>query len=88
MPTKLPPADLDGALAAMSAEALREVITVRELPTEVVLGRRQGLPGRRVANLDNVLTIPRQRLNRLMGACDSEKLAELNEAIKEAFDVR
>jgi mRNA interferase MazF len=41
--------------------------TIRQLPTEVVLGRRQGLPVRCVANLDNVLTVPRQRLKQLMG---------------------
>jgi mRNA interferase MazF len=61
--------------------------TVRQLPTEVVLGRRQGLPVRCVANLDNVLTVPRQRLKRQMGACDAGKIAELNQAIKAAFDV-
>jgi mRNA interferase MazF len=61
--------------------------TVRQLPTEVVLGRRQGLPVRCVANLDNVLTVPRPRLQRLMGACDGDKVAELNQAIKAAFDV-
>jgi len=41
--------------------------TVRQLPTEVVLGRRQGLPVPCVANLDNILTVPRHRLKRLMG---------------------
>jgi len=40
--------------------------TVRQLPTEVVLGRRQGLPVPSVANLDNILTVPRHRLKRLM----------------------
>jgi mRNA-degrading endonuclease toxin of MazEF toxin-antitoxin module len=48
---------------------------------------RQGLPVRCVANLDNVLTVPRQRLKRLMEACDVDKMAELNPAIKAAFDV-
>lgn len=62
--------------------------SVRGLPTEVVLGRRQGLPVRCVANLDNILTVPRNRLTRLMGACDSAKVAELNQAIKAALDVR
>jgi mRNA interferase MazF len=56
--------------------------TVRQLPTEVALGRRQGLPVRCVANLDNILTIPR-----LMGACDAGKVEELNQAIKAALDV-
>ena len=61
--------------------------TVRQLPTEVVLGRRQGLPVRWVASLDNIITVPRHRLKRLMGACDAAKIAELNQAIKAAFDV-
>jgi mRNA interferase MazF len=61
--------------------------TVREIPTEVVLGRKQGLPLRCVANLDNILTVPRDRLKRLMGACDAPKVEELNQAIKAALDV-
>lgn len=61
--------------------------TIRQLPTEVVLGRRQGLPVTCVANLDNLLTIPRNRLKRLMGACDGSKITELNHAIKAALDV-
>jgi mRNA interferase MazF len=59
--------------------------TVRQLPTEVVLGRRQGLPVSCVANLDNILTVPRQRLKRLMGACDAGKIEELNQAFKAAL---
>ena len=62
--------------------------TVRDLPTEVLLGRRQGLPVSCVANLDNILTVPWQRLKRLMGACDASKIEELNQAIKTALDVR
>lgn len=34
--------------------------TIRELPSEVVLGRRPGLPMRCVANLDNILTEPKR----------------------------
>ena len=62
--------------------------TARRLPTEVVLGRRQGLPDPCVANFDNILTVPRQRLKSLMGACDASKVEELNQAIKAALDVR
>ena len=61
--------------------------TVRGLPSEVVLGRRQGLPLRCVANLDNILTVPRDRFSRLMGACDAAKVEELNQAIKAALGV-
>ena len=38
--------------------------------------------------LDNILTVPRHRLKRLMGACDAGKIEELNQAIKIALDVR
>ena len=61
--------------------------TIRRLPTEVELGRRQGLPVRCVANLDNLLTVPRTRLSRLMGSLDAEKVAELNQALCTALDL-
>jgi len=61
--------------------------TVRGVPTEVVLSRPQGLPARCVANLDNILTVPRHRLKRLMGACDAPKVKELNQAIRAALDI-
>jgi mRNA-degrading endonuclease toxin of MazEF toxin-antitoxin module len=40
--------------------------TIRQLPTEVALGRRQGLPLSFIANLDNLLTVSRHRSTRLM----------------------
>jgi mRNA interferase MazF len=55
--------------------------TVRGVPTEVPLGRRQGLPTRCVANLDNFLTVPQIRLKRLMGACDALRLPLPAEAL-------
>jgi mRNA-degrading endonuclease toxin of MazEF toxin-antitoxin module len=61
--------------------------TIRDLPTEVVLGRPQGLPLRCVANLDNILTIPRDRFRRLAGACDLTKLDELDRALCLALGV-
>lgn len=61
--------------------------TARDLPTEISLGRRQGLPVRCVANLDSLLTVPRARLTRLMGACDAQKLEELNAALKTALEI-
>jgi mRNA interferase MazF len=61
--------------------------TSRQIPTEVELGRRQGLPVRCVANLDNLLTVPRARLVRLMGALDREKTTALNQALCTALDL-
>ena len=61
--------------------------TVRGLPTEVRLGKKQGLPIASVANLDNILTVPRARLIKRMGACDAGKLIELSQAVRIAFDL-
>lgn len=61
--------------------------TVRGLDTEVVVGRREGLPRRCIVNLDNILTVPRERLTRLMGALARERIAELNRAIKVSLGI-
>jgi mRNA interferase MazF len=60
--------------------------TIRGLRTEVPLGRHQGLPIESVANFDNLLTVPRDRLVRRMGACDETKIEEVNRALKFALD--
>ena len=59
--------------------------TVRGMPTEVRLGRREGLPMPSVANLDNILTVPRARLIRHMGACSRQKISEIDAALKVAL---
>ncbi len=61
--------------------------TIRGLETEVSLGRREGLPCPCVANLDNILTIPRSRLQRQMGALTQEKIEELDRAIVHSLGV-
>jgi mRNA-degrading endonuclease toxin of MazEF toxin-antitoxin module len=40
-----------------------------------------------VVNLDNILTVPRGRLVKRMGVCDTGKLDELGQAIRVAFDL-
>lgn len=78
----------DAALPTIGAVVVAIVTrTTRNLPTEVSLGRRQGLPVSCVANLDNLLTVPRARLSRLIGACDAAKVTEINAAIRVALDV-
>ncbi len=61
--------------------------TVRELPTEVRVGRQEGLPRPCVVNLDNILTIPKARLTRQLGALSQDKVDQLNRAIRTALDV-
>ena len=61
--------------------------TVRELPTEVRVGSQEGLPRPCVVNLDNILTIPKARLTRQLGALSQDKVEQLNQAIKTALDI-
>lgn len=61
--------------------------TIRGLQIEVSLGRREGLPRPCVANLDNILTIPRDRLKRQIGALPRAKVEELDRAIVYALGV-
>ncbi len=42
--------------------------TIRTIPVEVRVGRREGLPSACVANLDNVRTVARQSLDSRAGA--------------------
>ncbi len=61
--------------------------TIRNLPTEVRLGRKEGLPRPCVVNLDNLLTVPKRRLARLMGPLGSAKTDELNRALKLSLEL-
>ena len=62
--------------------------TIRNLPSEVILSRQEGLPVRSVASMDNLVTVPRARLTRLIGSCAAAKLAEIDAAIRFALDVK
>lgn len=61
--------------------------TIRGLPTEVRLGAQEGLPEPCVANFDNLLTLPRERLVRLLGACNAEELQEVDAALVKALGI-
>ena len=59
--------------------------TVRNIPTEVPLGSREGLPKRCVANCDNIRTVPRDRLIRRVGVLAAERTVELKRALGRAL---
>ncbi len=54
---------------------------IRRIPTEVALGRADGLPRRFVANLDTVTTIPKRALTKRLTALAPEKLAAVERAL-------
>ncbi len=59
--------------------------TVRGIPTEVRLGPADGLPKAGAANADEIVTIPRDLLDRRVSALNQAKLSELDEAIRFAL---
>jgi mRNA interferase MazF len=58
---------------------------VRGIPTEVRLGKRDGLPRACVANADELVTVPRDLLGERIAGLARAKLAELDEALRFAL---
>jgi mRNA interferase MazF len=61
--------------------------TIRSIATEVVLGRRDGLPQRCVANADNVATIPKTWLDVRIGSLAPDRVAALDQALRFALQL-
>lgn len=55
--------------------------TVRSIPVEVGLGRREGLPSVCVANLDNIRTVARQWLDSRAGCLPASRQREVKRAL-------
>jgi mRNA interferase MazF len=61
--------------------------TIRDLPTEVLLGQSHGLARECVVNCDNLFTLPKTVLGRFRGSLAPEEVHELNGALKIALDL-
>src|SRR5262252_1610908 len=79
-------------LSRNEAYAVRELVTVapittrvRRIPTEVELGRRDGLPKRCVANLDTITTIPKRTLTAQIARLVPKKVAAVDAALRFAL---
>jgi mRNA-degrading endonuclease toxin of MazEF toxin-antitoxin module len=57
------------------------------MPVEVPLGEEDGMPAKCVANLDNILTIPKSRLTERITQLSPEKMADVAKAIIFALDL-
>lgn len=55
--------------------------TIRGIPTEVILGRSEGMPRDGAVNLDHLQTVSRGRIGGLITKLSSEKLEELRAAL-------
>jgi mRNA interferase MazF len=59
--------------------------TVREIPSEVVLSKDDGVPRRCAVNCDHIQTVPRGRIGKRTGELSAPKLGELREAVSFAL---
>lgn len=55
--------------------------TIRDIPTEVVLGPPDGLPRDCAVNLDHVQTVARGRLGAVVTTLSTQRLAEIRKAL-------
>ena len=76
----------DSSYAVRTSITVVEVSrTLRTIPTEVPLGRREGLPARCAANADNLLTIPKTWLETRIAPLSRDKLEALDAALRFAL---
>lgn len=79
-------------LSRDKAIAIREFVTVaavsstiRNIPTEVLLGKEDGMPKTCVVNLDVINTIPKTLLVKCISKLSKDKLLKVESALKFAL---
>jgi mRNA interferase MazF len=73
----------DDAYAVRTKITVAEVSTVvRAIPSEVPLGRADGVPRSCVINTDNLVTIPKSLLESKLAALRAERILELDAALR------
>lgn len=78
----------DEAYAVRNAVTVAEVTrTIRGIPVEVLLGAEDGLPKKCAVNLDTILTMRKELLIERIALLKSEKMEEIQKAIKFALDL-
>ena len=78
----------DEAYAVRNAVTVAEVTTtIRNIPVEVSIGQEDGLPKRCVVNLDTIVTVRKDLLKERITLLSSEKIKEINDAIRFALDI-
>ncbi len=79
----------DEAYSVRNAVTVAEITsTIRNIPVEVNLGTGDGLPKKCIINLDTIITIRKELLTEKITDLASEKIDEVNKAIKFALDLK
>ena len=76
----------DSAIGYLHALTVAPITsTIRDIPSEIVLGQDDGLLTDCAASLDNTQTVPKARLGALVARLSSTRMAEVEEAIRFAL---
>jgi mRNA interferase MazF len=76
----------DEAYTVRNAITVAQITTViRNIPTEVYLDERDGLPQKCAVNLDTITTVRKSILTKKICLLSSEKVEQINKAIKFAL---
>lgn len=73
---------IDSALEFLGEVTVAPVTsTIRDIPTEVLLGRGDGMPGDCAVNLDHVQTVSRGKIGLLITTLSPRKLVEIRRSL-------
>ena len=77
----------DDAYTYLNKFVVAEITTtIRNIPVEVPLGRREGLPKACAANCDNLRTVPRTVLQERISCLSPTRVPEVKRAVGFALD--
>jgi len=55
--------------------------TIRDIPSEVLLGKRDGMPMDCAINMDHIQTVSKRRIGSVITPLSSDKMTELRSAL-------
>ena len=61
--------------------------TIRSIPVEVILDQSDGMPARCVVNLDDITTLPKVLIKQRITALSTERIQQVDQAIRFALDL-
>jgi mRNA interferase MazF len=72
----------DSALAVLESVTVAPITsTIRDIPTEVILGPLDGVPNECAINLDHVQTVPRARVGSVITTLAGDRMGEVGAAL-------
>ena len=72
----------DSAISYLNALTVAPITSpVRDIPSEVLLTREDGLEINCAANMDNLQTVPKDKLGSLVATLSGGRMAEVNQAV-------